>query len=258
MRASVILLATAAFASAQMLTELQPATDQGFQSYITAVEPKLIEQAKADRKLPWMNEALADRVRNGEIVVQQRGGEEGYAVPEGLVHDYVGAAFFKGVTVAKAAAALQDFAHHKDWYPEIIASQLLSRNGSLARGTWTMKRKKVLTVVLRADIDSAFQTVAPQHGYLISRTKPIIEVADYGTGSQHDYPAGKGHGFLWRFNGYWTLHEADGGVYAECRIISLSRDVPPGLGWIVNPFIRSMPRESTELTLQHTKRALER
>jgi len=41
----------------------------------------------------------------------------------------------------------------------------------------------------------------------------------------------------------------------ECRAISLTRDVPTGLGWLINPIIRDLPKESIENTLRETKAA---
>ena len=69
-------------------------------------------------------------------------------------------------------------------------------------------------------------------------------------------PAGHDSGFLWRMNAYWRLEEADGGVYAECVSVTLSRGVPTGLGWLINPFVRDMPRESLEATLEATRTAV--
>jgi hypothetical protein len=45
-------------------------------------------------------------------------------------------------------------------------------------------------------------------------------------------------------------------VYLECQAISLSRDVPVGLGWLINPIVRSLPRESLTNTLRETRQAL--
>jgi len=47
-------------------------------------------------------------------------------------------------------------------------------------------------------------------------------------------------------------------VYAECRAISLTRDVPFGLGWIIEPIIQNLPRESLINTLEGTRQALRR
>jgi hypothetical protein len=251
----VLFLATAAV-NAQLVTGLSRETNAAFEQYVAKVEPGLLAEAKAGRALPWSGLKDFSSVQKGQIVVRGYSGQNGLEVKDGLVHDWSGAMFIPGGTLAETLHVLQDFARHKDWYPEIVDSKLGSKNGSTATGSWTMKKHKVITVVLRADLDSQAHEVAQGHAYVTSRTAPIVEVADYGKREQKDYPAGRGHGFLWRFNGYWNVHEADGGVYVECRVISLSRDVPTGLGWIVRPFIRDMPRESLEATLKNTRAAV--
>jgi hypothetical protein len=42
----------------------------------------------------------------------------------------------------------------------------------------------------------------------------------------------------------------------EVRSISLTRDVPAGLGWVVKPLVRDMPRESLEAVMEATKKAV--
>jgi hypothetical protein len=42
----------------------------------------------------------------------------------------------------------------------------------------------------------------------------------------------------------------------QCESVSLSRDIPFGLGWVVGPFVSSIPRESLTFTLQTTRDAL--
>jgi hypothetical protein len=46
-------------------------------------------------------------------------------------------------------------------------------------------------------------------------------------------------------------------VYIQCEAISLTRDIPTGLGWMIGRFVESIPRESLTFTLQSTRRALE-
>ena len=67
---------------------------------------------------------------------------------------------------------------------------------------------------------------------------------------------GHDSGFLWRFNNYCSLEERDQGTTVQCETVSLSRDIPTGLGWLIGPFVTSIPRESLELTLQAMRRAL--
>jgi hypothetical protein len=61
---------------------------------------------------------------------------------------------------------------------------------------------------------------------------------------------GDDRGFLWRLNAYWRYEAVPGGVIAECESVSLSRDVPFGLGLVAGPIIRSTARESMERTLE--------
>jgi hypothetical protein len=57
-------------------------------------------------------------------------------------------------------------------------------------------------------------------------------------------------------NSDWRFEERDGGTWVECEAISLTRDIPTGLGWIVQPIIRDLPKESLLNTLRSTRAAL--
>jgi hypothetical protein len=42
----------------------------------------------------------------------------------------------------------------------------------------------------------------------------------------------------------------------QCESISLTRDIPALLSWLIKPFVTGVPRESLEFTLGHTRAAL--
>jgi hypothetical protein len=42
----------------------------------------------------------------------------------------------------------------------------------------------------------------------------------------------------------------------ECEAISLTRAIPAGLSWLVEPIVTSLPRESLASTLRETRAAL--
>jgi hypothetical protein len=58
-------------------------------------------------------------------------------------------------------------------------------------------------------------------------------------------------------NSYWRFEEKDGGVYVESESISLTRDIPTGLGWMIKPFVTTIPRESLLMTLGSMRSAAE-
>jgi galactose mutarotase-like enzyme len=95
-----------------------------------------------------------------------------------------------------------------------------------------------------------------QHGYSLSRSTQISEIAAAGTASERALSAGEEHGFLWRLNTYWSYEERDGGLYMQIESVSLTRSIPLGLGWAIGPFVEKVPRESLEFTLDSTCKAL--
>ena len=85
----------------------------------------------------------------------------------------------------------------------------------------------------------------------------IAEVDNAGKRGEREMPPGTGHGFLWKLDTFWRFQQRDGGTWIECEAISLTRDIPTGLGWLIEPIIRSLPRESLENTLRETANALQ-
>jgi hypothetical protein len=99
--------------------------------------------------------------------------------------------------------------------------------------------------------------VDSKHWYCRSYSTRIAEVVDAGTANEREKPIGHDRGFLWRINSYWKFEEKDGGVYIECESISLTRDIPTGLGWLIKPFVTSIPKDSLRMTMDSTRAALE-
>jgi hypothetical protein len=175
----------------------------------------------------------------------------------GLVHDWVGAVFIPGATLEKTLAAGQDYNRHKDIYrPEVIDSRMLARTGNDFRVYLRLLKKKVVTVVLDTEHEVHYEPVDRTRWRSRSRSTKIAEVKNAGQRNERELPTGTGAGYLWRLNSYWRYEERDGGTWVECEAISLTRDVPTGLGWLIEPIIRSLPMESLASTLRETRAAL--
>jgi hypothetical protein len=86
----------------------------------------------------------------------------------------------------------------------------------------------------------------------------VAEIAAPGTAHERALAPSEDHGFLWRMNTYWSYQERDGGLYTQVESVSLTRSIPAGLGWAIEPFIESVPRESLEFTLRSARNALRR
>ncbi|MBI3483727.1 MAG: hypothetical protein HY012_01045, partial [Acidobacteria bacterium] len=54
----------------------------------------------------------------------------------------------------------------------------------------------------------------------------------------------------------WRYLERDGGTYIQLESVTLSRDIPVILDWLIRPFVEGVPRESVTFTLGTTRKAL--
>lgn len=239
--------------------QLNPETLQAFVAYVREAETAMEEELPSGAQFLWSDKdlALAHLVRRGEIVAQFWSGSGPAKVPSGLIHDWVGAVLTPGTTVENTLRLIQDYDHHQDIYkPEVLVSKLMRHRGNDFEIYLRLLKKKILTVVLDTVHDVQYRSIDAKRWFCRSYTTRIAEVENAGTAKERVFPPDTGFGFLWRLYSYWRFQERDGGVYIECRAMSLTRDVPFGLGWVIEPIIQKLPRESLIHTLDCTRRAL--
>ena len=228
----------AIFLTAQFLVTLEPKTIRAFDDYARTVDVQ-----------------LTIRAANPESLEERPGGvfpiNAGLEVKHGMIHDWAAVTFLPGVGKAKAIAVLEDFSRHSAVYPEVLEGRIEKRDGKQILGFHRLRMKKVLEVNLEARYQLDILS-SPANRYASrSIATEIVEVH----GAERHTP-GHDHGFLWRLQTYWTLEETKQGLWMEVRSVSLTRDVPIGLGWAVKPIVRELPRESLEALMEATKRAL--
>jgi len=237
--------------------DLKPATTQAFERYIQALEARLDQRVSTPAFL-WMDGDAGRKLhaQRSDVVVEPAVAAGDVEVPEGLLHDWVGAMFVRGATLEKVIAMFEDYDNAKNIYkPEVVDSKTLEHTGNNFKVYMRLLKKQVVTVVLTTTHDVRYVPVDPTHWYSKSYSVRIAELQNAGKSSESELPPGHDHGFLWRLNSYWRFEERDGGVYVECEAVSLTRNVPTGLGWLINPIIRSLPRQSLENTLRSAQKA---
>lgn len=181
------------------------------------------------------------------------------AVQGATIHHWVGAVFIPGVTLDQVLARLQAHAGAEErLYEDVLASRLLSRDGNRLRVFMKLRRKTVLTVTYNTEHSVDYRRIDLRRGASRSIATRIAELADAGTASERETPAGSDRGFLWRLNAYWRYEETSGGVLIECESVSLSRSVPALARPIVSPIVSRVARESLVRTLQGLRVALAR
>ena len=239
---------------------LKPETVEAFAAYIRAAEAAMEQTLQAKGPFLWsdLNPERAQQVHTGQVVAQFWEGRGPANVPNGLIHDWIGAVLIPGTTLKNTLALIQDYDNHKNIYkPEVIGSKLISHKDGDFQIYLRLLKKKIVTVVLDTDHEVHYRAVDESRWVCRSYTTRIAEVEDAGSPKERILPPDTGYGFLWRLHSYWRFQERDGGVYVECRAISLTRDVPSGLGWVIRPIIQKLPKESLTNTLEATRRALQ-
>ncbi|HEV2222361.1 MAG TPA: hypothetical protein VGR84_05105 [Candidatus Acidoferrales bacterium] len=261
------LAAMLAVANSAAAAELEPKTIAAFDHYAALSEATINASLNdtqsflwVDRLSPEQRAAVLARLRAGNVVIERmqtlENGKPIY-VPNGLVHYWIGTVFIPGATLAQTLALVQDYNHQSEYYrPRVLASRILWDNGSDYRVYLRLYEKKVLTCVLDTQHQVHYVVLNSSHAWSRSRSTEIREVAGWGKPGEHDLPVGHDDGYLWRMNTYWRFLQKDGGIYVECQSISLTRDIPVGLGWLIGSYVESIPRESLEFTLGATRQTL--
>lgn len=236
---------------------------QAFDTYAASVERRLAQQhADPDVYLASLNSTATQRaelerqLRGGDLRMEPvNGGTR--SVAGGLLHHWRGAAFVPDGHATDMVALLRDYNRLSTYYaPEVESSRLVAERAGVATVAMRFKKQLIVPIVLDTRYDVHMGMTGERAGYSISRSTHIWEVDNPGTPKEHRMTEGDDDGFLWRLNTYWSFVEVPGGLLIECEAISLTRDVPAGLGWLVSPVIQDMPRDSLKFTLTATRNAL--
>ena len=232
---------------------LSQQTDRFYQNYLQSVEKGL--NGRSQFLLIDKESGLRSRVRGGDVYVEEKRPDD--EPPHGMIHHYEGAIFIPGAKIGDVMGVVQNYDQHKNWYsPEVIDSKILQKQGNDYLIRLRLLKKKVVTVVLETEHKVRYKQVDPKHWESVSRSVKVSEVEHPGSENEKQLPQGKGQGFVWHLDSFWRFAEADGGVYVECTSVSLSRDIPFGLGAIVRPIITDLPEDSLKGVLNNTLKAV--
>jgi hypothetical protein len=253
--------------------DLEAATRAAFDRYVQRTEAQMNSELARHEPFLWIERLPPDRrveadrqVRAGQIVVQRLGtwdenssGDrvKPVSVPGGMIHHWIGTVFIPGASLAQTLAFEEDYDHHANYFrPDVMRSKILQHNGNDFVIELRLYKKKVITTVFDTEHQVHYTLVDSTRARSRSRSTRIQEVDDAGKPDERLEPVGHDHGFLWRMNTYWRFEQGNGGTYVECESVSLTRDIPAGLGWLIGPYVTSVPRESLTFTLAATRAAV--
>jgi hypothetical protein len=247
--------------------ELNPEASQGFDRYAHLTQRRMQTELRPGGAFLWVDglpearhkDALM-RMQNQEVVtghLETPDASGKFHTPGAMIHHWVGTVFIPGVSLEQVLRLLQDYDHHAEYYsPDVVKSKLVEHTDGDFKVYLRLKKKKIVTVVLDTDYDVHYEQLDAARGQSQSYSTRIVEVEHPDEADERQLPPGNDSGYMWRLNSYWRFLEKDNGVYVQCEAISLTRDVPTGLNWLIGPFIESIPKESLEFTLESTRNAV--
>jgi hypothetical protein len=244
--------------------ELQQKTVAAFDRYVAATEARFANELRPggpflyiDGQAAEAQKASYEQLRRGDILVEKMETKlpgKDSEIPDGMLHHWVGLIFIPGTTLAKVISSAQDYGHRDELYkPEVIASRILSHQGNDYKVFMRLYQKRFTTVVFNTEYDIHWGQVDAKKTYSNSYSTKIAQVKDSSRPDGEEMPVGKDSGYLWRLNTYWRFQEKDGGVYLQCEAVSLTRDIPIGLGWLLRPLVTKIPKESLNKILGKTR-----
>jgi len=234
-----VTLALPALAGAPLTTKLSAESTRAFDDYVK----------DAEAGFDWRDHVPLDK--HGVKIIPG-GLNPTIELPGAIIHDWVAAELVRNVTVEQVLAVLQSYNDYKRLYAsQITDSKVYSHHDNQWRIYLKLYKKEILTANLATEYNVEYRCLSEGRWAMLSHSTKVAEVADGVL-----LPVGTGHGFLWRLNAYWVLEQRPEGVYIECRSISMSRDVPVGLGWAFKGVVTRLPQESLRDTLEATARAL--
>lgn len=259
-KTTVALLLVGSLCSA---AHLSPQADLAFGNYVANVEARIAQQhAGADTHLATLNVERSHRATmehqliSGEIPVEPLN-PPNRDFAGALLHHWRAAAFVPHATAEEMLTLLRDYDDFSSYYaPEVTAAHAVTDDGETAILAVRLKKQKVRTIVLDAEYRVETRLAAKDRGYSYSRSTHIWQIDNPGTPHERRRREGDDEGFLWHLNSYWSFAQARGGLWIECEAVSLTRDVPAGLGWLIAPIVQDLPSEALQFTLKATKAAL--
>jgi hypothetical protein len=265
----MVMMAPGLAASKAAAADLKPDTIAIFNEYVRLTEARNERELLRGTNLLWIDGlpegergSAYEGLKRGEVKMQKletlENGEK-IRCPGGMIHHWVGVVFVPGAKLRDVLGVLQDYDRQAQVYaPDVERSKIESHDGDHFVVFLRFRRHKVITVVLNTRHEVRYFRDSETREHSRSSAVRIAEVENAGKSDEREKPPGEDGGFLWRMETWWRMEELDGGVYVQSEVVSLTRDIPTGLGWLIGPFVTSIPKETLTFTLEATRQAVER
>lgn len=233
-----------------LASELQARTAQAYEQYLARVTRDFLSRASGNDP--------ADTPKAGAVVAGPAREDGIINVPGGLVHNWVGTGFIRGVGLREVVELSRAYEEFPRIHKGVVTSRVLEHEGDRYRVLIRVKAGAGgITGVL--DVRSSVRYSRPTKNsvLVLSSSDEIREVKNAGERDERLLTPGNDSGYLWRASTFTRYVETRDGVWIRMETLGLSRRFPPLMGWIIEPIARRLGRRSVEGTLHEFLTALE-
>ncbi len=176
-------------------------------------------------------------------------------VPSGLLHHWTGMVFIPGVRTSDLLAALQGYDSYASIFrPAVIDSKLLNHTNDEFKYRLKFAQKGFgVKLGLLGVFRSQYYPLSPQAGFSITEATELNELENPATSKERVIPFGSSHGYVEKMFTVVRYREVDTGIYVQVETLTLSRDIPGAVRWLVAPIIQRFSRQTMAGTLKSLK-----
>jgi hypothetical protein len=240
--------------------QLSPETVKAWEDYIQVADHQMQSRLHGERPFLWVDETPDRRLAlgYGELLVEPLAGRGLKSVTQGLIHEWIGAAFLPNATLDSLLSVFDNYDEYKTVYkPFVTGSKLLGCSSRESEFSMTWRRR---VLFVNAAIEGRYRTqhglVDAHRGYSVASTTQVVEIANYGGRNEYRFATDTGHGYVWRLHSITRYAESDGGVYLEVEARALTRSIPASLHWLIDPIVRRLSMNSMTTMLRQTRDAV--
>lgn len=241
---------------------LKPETIAAWDRYVAATEARIERELTSDngflaQDFSAQPEEARMQVLGGGIVVSEitttDSTGKGIPIPNGTIHHWRGCILLPGVKLEQYMNQVQNPSEEGPHQPEVLEMRILERKPDELKFYIKITRTKFINLTYNTEHHVTYHWHGPGRASHWSASTKIAELANAGTPEEQEKPQGQDRGFMWRLNSYWRCEEVYGGLIVEGESMLLSRQIPFGLRWLIEPLIDRAAHEMIINTLEEVK-----
>jgi hypothetical protein len=258
-RALLLVLAASVTASPADADPPESRTLIAWKAYVDVTEARIRAELDSPRgflasdftgdRAGLRREVMGGSIVVGRVTSRDRDGRE-IDVPGGTIQHWRGAVFLPRISLTPLLDALRHPPEHGPFQQDVLAMRVEHREPDALDLFVRMSRTAIVTVTYDTEHRVEFRSRDAGRVSTRSVATRITEMEHAGAANERALAPDDDHGYLWRMNSYWRYEQVDGGVIAEMESVTLSRNIPSAVRFLVDPVVNRIARESVERTLR--------